>query len=149
VSVWDANDGREITSFDVGGQPNCLTISVDGNLVAVGTRDGQITLFDVAKRDSLHQFQGHPYGLEQVALTPDSKTLASASWDSTVKLWNVATGQLSLTLQHLGPATDVTFSNDGRLMATCGADATARLWRAASLSEADESTRTERRIRSR
>jgi WD40 repeat protein len=36
VSVWDANDGREITSFDVGGQPNRLTISVDGNLVAVG-----------------------------------------------------------------------------------------------------------------
>ena len=86
-----------------------------------------------------------------MAFTPDSNTLASASIDSTVKLWNVATGQIALTLQHLGPATGVTFSSDGRLMATSGADATARLWSAASLSEADgdgpSRTRTTDRIR--
>ena len=47
-----------------------------------------------------------------------------------------------VSVQHVGPATDVAFSNDGRLMVTCGADATARLWHAASLSEADTSLRT-------
>ena len=76
-------------------------------------------------------------GASSIAFAPDSKTLASASLDSTVKLWNVATGQLALTVQHIGPVTDVAFSNDGRLMVTCGADATARIWPAASLSEAD------------
>ena len=79
-----------------------------------------------------------------MAFTPDSETLASVSWDSTIKLWNVASGETALTLHHLGPVTGVSFSDDGMLMATSGADATVRLWRAASLSQADKSWRTGR-----
>jgi WD40 repeat protein len=141
VSVWDANSGKEVTSFEVTSfthpTDHSLSFSSDGHLIAVGKGDGSITLFDVKQGKIIDRLYGHTSGVVSLAFTPDTKTLASASLDSTVKLWNVATGQTALTVQHLGPATDVSFSDDGRLMATSGADATARLWPAASLSEAD------------
>ena len=142
VVIWDANNGKEVTRLpDQINSITSLIFSSDGHLVAVGDDEGGLTLFDVAKREIRPRLQGHMRVIRQVAFAPDSMTLATASGDSTLKLWNVATGHIALTLQHTGPVTDVSFSNDGNLMATCGADATARLWHAASLSEADASSR--------
>ena len=146
VSVWDANNGKEVTSFEVtpftNDRDHSLSFSGDGHLIAVGKIDGSITLFDVKQGKIIGRLYGHTTAVMSLAFTPDSKTLASAGQDSTVKLWNVATGQTALTVQHLGPATGVAFSNDGCLMATCGADGTARIWRAAKLSDADALLRT-------
>ena len=41
-------------------------------------------------RDTL---QGHRNGVHSVAYSPDGKTLASGSFDGTIKLWDVATGK--------------------------------------------------------
>lgn len=142
VFIWDAINGKEVTQFRDGiALIFSVAFSNDGRLIAVGKNDGSITLFDVANRKS-QRLQGHSGWVLQVAFTPDSKTLASASVDSTVKLWNVVTGQSALTVHHVGPVAGVVFSNDGNLMVTSDAHATARLWPAASLSEADASSRT-------
>ena len=141
VVIWDVNHGREFARFDgkVGGITG-LVFSNHGRILAVAGANAGIALFDVDKQEVFRQIQshkGHKWGIFDIAFTPDSKTLATASWDGTVRLWNVFTGRVALALPHQGPVTSVAFSNDGRLMATCGADATARLWPAASLSEAD------------
>ena len=41
---------------------------------------------------------GHSNEVDSVAFSPDGKTLASGSWDNTIKLWNVETGELVRTL---------------------------------------------------
>ena len=79
---------------------------------------------------------GHTGGGNSVAFSPDGKRLASASWDVTVKVWDTATGQETLTLKgHTDVVTSVAFSHDGRRLASAGDDQTVKVWDARPLDE--------------
>jgi predicted NACHT family NTPase len=68
-----------------------------------------------------------------VAFSPDGKSLASASYDGTVKLWDADTGQVLQILQgHTYGVSHVAFSPDGKRLASAGVDHTVRLWETAS-----------------
>jgi WD40 repeat protein len=63
-----------------------------------------------------------------VAFSPDGKLVASASYDKTVRLWSVATGEAMQRLQHDGCVLAVDFSPDGQIVVSGSFDKTVRLW---------------------
>jgi len=68
-----------------------------------------------------------------LAFSPDSKTVASASYDRTVQLWDAATGGALQTLQgNTIDVTDLAFSPDGKTVASVSYGRTVRLWDAAT-----------------
>jgi hypothetical protein len=68
-----------------------------------------------------------------VAFSPNGRTLASASVDTTVRLWEVESGRALRTLEgHRSQVHAVAFSPDGRIVASGSADKTIKLWDATS-----------------
>ena len=72
---------------------------------------------------------GHTAAVFSIAFSPDGKTIASGSLDSTIRLWDVATSRhLHTLIGHTSDIQSVSFSPDGQTLASGSSDKTIRLW---------------------
>jgi WD40 repeat protein/serine/threonine protein kinase/energy-coupling factor transporter ATP-binding protein EcfA2 len=108
-----------------------VAFSPDGRLIASGSRDGAIMVWDAATRRALGQpLTGHTDRVNSVAFSPDGRLLASGGADNTIRLWDVATGAprgQPLT-GHEDAVWSVAFSPDGKTLASGSSDGTVMLW---------------------
>ncbi|MBW4610622.1 MAG: AAA-like domain-containing protein [Hassallia sp. WJT32-NPBG1] len=76
-----------------------------------------------------NRLEGHSSLVRSVTFSPDGKTLAFASDDKTIKLWNLETKKQITTLNgHSSRVLSVTFSPDGKTLASASDDNTIKLW---------------------
>ncbi|RYP03844.1 hypothetical protein DL764_004863 [Monosporascus ibericus] len=111
-----------------------VAFSHDSKLLASGSYDNTVRLWDPATGRLRQTLEGHKDQVQPVAFSHDSKLLASGSRDGTVGLWDPATGRLRRTLKghkswgHESPVGSVAFSHDSKLLASGSFDKTVRLW---------------------
>mmetsp|Transcript_12142 Transcript_12142/g.22739 ORF Transcript_12142/g.22739 Transcript_12142/m.22739 type:complete len:479 (-) Transcript_12142:79-1515(-) len=83
--------------------------------------------------ESLVEFKGHSNFCFSVKFNPQGNLLVSGSFDETVKIWDIRTGECVSTLPaHSDPVTGVDFNRDGTCIVSSSHDGLMRIWDVAS-----------------
>ncbi|TKD09889.1 WD40 repeat domain-containing serine/threonine protein kinase [Polyangium fumosum] len=129
--LLDVDAGTERHFEGEAHEPEVLTFSPDGALVATGDQKGIVRLWDIATGVS-RRLEGHTGKVRAVVFLPDSSRLVSSGLDRTVRIWDVHTGEARVLRGHEGSVYTVAVSPDGKTLMTGAADQTARVWDVAS-----------------
>lgn len=105
-----------------------VAISPDGRLLAAGTANGEIRLWN-AQGKLLQTFEGHTNRVRTVNFSPDGRLLVSGSEDQTIRIWAIEGSECIRTLVgHTNRVRAAGFSYDNSRIVSGGDDQTVRLW---------------------
>ena len=130
VTLFESTTAREVAKFadDRLGGITSLKFSPDGTTLAIGAARQGAT-WNLQQKAIQHLFHSGSWAILSVAFSPSGKTLATAGYDGSVRLWDPATGkEISTPMRHRGPVMTVAFSPDGETLASAGTDQIVRLW---------------------
>jgi WD40 repeat protein/class 3 adenylate cyclase/transcriptional regulator with XRE-family HTH domain len=109
-----------------------VAISKSGRYWAAGSRCGEVRVWREGG-ELLHlAWQAHSSTVAALAFSPDEGTIATGSFDGSVKLWDLERGTLLWTSWQTNNIQRLAFAPDGRILASSGADAVIQLWGAKS-----------------
>ena len=134
LRAWNVTTGTQRWSKDVGDAVYAVALpSHDPFFIAYGGHGNT----DIRMRysndgDWRGEVSGHTDTVTRLAFKPNSYLLASASWDQTIRIWDVGDNtnlrHVRTLRGHTNQVTSVAWSPDGRTLASASWDGTLRLW---------------------
>lgn len=122
VKLWFLNEDRTTTlkgHSDWFGGIYSIAFSPDNKLIASGSKDKTIKLWQVATGREIMSLEDHNDDITSIAISPDGKLIASGSKDKTLKLWTLTSGQLVSTVNHHQKIRAVAFGSDSQIATGC------------------------------
>lgn len=156
LKLWALTTGECLKTFK--GHEDyvrCVAVTPEGRFMISGSNDNTLRLWSLATEKYLKIFQGlripledayksaeltaekhlrifrgHEGEVDAVTITPNGRFAISGSWDSTLRVWDLATGKCLRVLKgHQDYVTAVAVSPDGRFALSGSRDKTLRLWK--------------------
>ncbi|CAL9639376.1 nSTAND1 domain-containing NTPase [Streptomyces sp. enrichment culture] len=126
--LWSVRRHEQLASIAAGA--GWTVFSPDGRtLVTGGFQSSSVQLVDVRTRRRLGTLDAVNKMVHSVTFSPDGSTLAMASGDGKLRLWEVSRRRLTATLVgHTDTAQSVSFTPDGKTLVSSGRDSAVRLW---------------------
>lgn len=107
----------------------CLAISPSGKILASGSADHSVRLWDLVEARPLNVLEGHRGWVNCLTINPTGSLLASAGRDGQICLWRLPSGRAGKKLKgHSQTVFCLAVSPDGGLLVSGSSDRTVRLW---------------------
>ncbi len=113
-------------------QFGCVAVDLSGDLIAAGCIDTfEVFVWSLRTGNVVEVLAGHKGPVSSLAFRPRRGTLATASWDRTVRLWDMYEKKGSCeVLEHSKEVLSVAFRPDGEEFASCTLSGEITLWNA-------------------
>jgi U3 small nucleolar RNA-associated protein 12 len=143
LKIWNTRTQNCLRTLECGYALCCAFLPGD-KIVIVGTKEGNIELYDIAASSLLDKIPAHEGAIWTLQVHPDGKSVVTGSADKTVKFWNFqivdeeipgtkrTTNKLKLVQSRILKVNDdvlsVCFSPDSRLLAVSTLDNTVKVF---------------------
>jgi WD40 repeat protein len=138
ILFWNLRDRQvENTLYLDDTAAHSMVLSQDGRILITGSYR-KIKVWETSSAQNqknsqdtqpIYTLMGHSHIVSSLAISADAKFLVSGSQDQTIRVWNLATGELVHTLKgHRDTVNTVALSPDEQIIASGSADKTIKLW---------------------
>lgn len=141
IKVWDVAGRKTIARFACAKDDNPLAVSPDGKTFTSNGPDHEVQLRSLETGKVVQRFRGHTDSVRQAVFGHGGKVLVTSSRDSTIRVWDTATGKLRASIRM--DTHPLAISPDGRFLVTAWRDKTVRLWDIAKGEEVAKFSRDE------
>jgi WD40 repeat protein len=131
IEVWDTASKTKLFALDSTHFPTTAQYSRDGKYIITGSMFYDKTvllgkahpkLWNANTSELIKVLEGHEGGVNQAVFSFDNKFAATASDDSTTKVWDVNSLQLIADFKHAGKVNTVAFSTNSSYLVTSTVD---------------------------
>jgi len=141
LKVWDLESGRTLRTLEGHSEGvRGVAITPDGRRMVSASDDKTLRVWDLEsglrrflphpwRGRELRTLEGHSYTVYGVAIAPDGRFAVSASWDHTLKVWDLQSGRELRTLEgHSNIVFSVGITPDGQRAVSASGDKTLKVW---------------------
>jgi WD40 repeat protein len=116
IRLWSVKAGKWQDTLECDGRVTTATFSPDGTILACGTVNGVVELWNLASHEKLVSFKMEADDVRVVTFSPGGKTIA-AQGSNSIRLWNVSTGmEIPIPQAHCSFVSNAAFNVDGSLL---------------------------------